>query len=141
MSLVAVASPSERLAGMLAKRPEVRVIDYTGSTRFGEQLEREATHAVVFTEKAGVNCVVIDSTDDYGAMLKNLAFTLSLYSGQMCTTTQNIYVPRDGIDTDAGHKTFDEVGDRSGRARSTNLLSRPRPSRRRARCDRLTTMS
>jgi phenylacetic acid degradation protein paaN len=43
-------------------------------------------------------------------MLQNLAFTLSLYSGQMCTTTQNIYIPGDGIETDAGHKTFAEVG-------------------------------
>jgi phenylacetic acid degradation protein paaN len=107
---LAVDGPDERLAGTLAKRPEVRVIDYTGSTTFGEQLEREASHAVVFTEKAGVNAVVIDSTDSYEAMLQNLAFTLSLYSGQMCTTTQNIYIPRAGIETDAGHKTFDELG-------------------------------
>ena len=28
----------------------------------------------------------------------------------MCTTTQNIYIPADGIETDAGHKTFAEVG-------------------------------
>jgi acyl-CoA reductase-like NAD-dependent aldehyde dehydrogenase len=42
-------------------------------------------------------------------MLKNLAFTLSLYSGQMCTTTQALIVPAGGIGTDEGHKTFDEV--------------------------------
>jgi phenylacetic acid degradation protein paaN len=42
-------------------------------------------------------------------MLQNLAFSLSLYSGQMCTTPQNLLIPRDGITTDAGHKTFDEV--------------------------------
>ena len=42
-------------------------------------------------------------------MLKNLAFTLSLYSGQMCTTTQDIFVPAGGIDTDEGHKSFDQV--------------------------------
>jgi phenylacetic acid degradation protein paaN len=107
---LAAEGPEQRLASALAIRPEVRIIDYTGSTSFGDWLEREARHAVVFTEKAGVNCVAIDSTDDYGGMLQNLAFTLSLYSGQMCTTTQNIYVPAEGIDTNAGHKTFDEVG-------------------------------
>jgi phenylacetic acid degradation protein paaN len=42
-------------------------------------------------------------------MLANLAFSLSLYSGQMCTTPQNLLIPRDGIRTDAGPKTFDEV--------------------------------
>lgn len=53
---------------------------------------------------------MIDSTDDYKGLLTNLAFTLSLYSGQMCTTTQNLYVPRDGIDTDDGRKSFEQVG-------------------------------
>jgi phenylacetic acid degradation protein paaN len=107
---LAVEAPDVRLASVLAKRPEVRVIDYTGSTSFGEWLEREAPQAAVFTEKAGVNCVVIDSTDDYSGMLQNLAFTLSLYSGQMCTTTQNVYVPREGIETDVGRKSFDAFG-------------------------------
>jgi phenylacetic acid degradation protein paaN len=113
---LAVEKPGGHLASDLAKRSEIRIIDYTGSTSFGEWLEREAPQAAVFTEKAGVNCVVIDSTDDYLGMLQNLAFTLSLYSGQMCTTTQNLYVPRAGIKTDAGHKSFDDVANDLGRA-------------------------
>src|SRR4051795_13288087 len=28
----------------------------------------------------------------------------------MCTTTQNIFVPAGGIETDEGHKSFEEVG-------------------------------
>lgn len=116
--LVALAAsrPDERLAAELALRPEVRIIDYTGSTEFGEWLEREAAQAVVFTEKAGVNTVLVDSTDDYAGMLSNLAFTLSLYSGQMCTTTQNLLLPRDGIETDQGHRSFDQVGEDLGAA-------------------------
>ncbi len=88
----------------------MKIVDYTGSSEFGEWLETNATQAIVFAEKAGVNSVVIDSTDDYKAMLDNLAFTLSLYSGQMCTTTQNLLVPRGGIETDQGHKSLDEIG-------------------------------
>jgi phenylacetic acid degradation protein paaN len=42
-------------------------------------------------------------------MLANLAFSLSLYSGQMCTTPQNLLIPRDGIDTDQGHRGYGEV--------------------------------
>jgi phenylacetic acid degradation protein paaN len=38
-----------------------------------------------------------------------VAFSLALYTGQMCTAPQNIYVPRDGIDTADGHLTFDQV--------------------------------
>ena len=97
------------LAKTLALRPEVRVIDYTGSTGFGVWLEKNATQAAVFTEKAGVNTVVVDSTDDYRGMLGNLAFSLSLYSGQMCTTPQNLLVPRKGIVADGEPKTVDEV--------------------------------
>jgi phenylacetic acid degradation protein paaN len=106
---LAVDRPGEGMAKTLAVRPEVRVIDYTGSTAFGDWLEANARQAQVFTEKAGVNTVVIDSTDDYRGMLSNLAFSLSLYSGQMCTTPQNLLIPRDGIDTDTGPRTYDEV--------------------------------
>jgi phenylacetic acid degradation protein paaN len=109
--LVALAAeaPDEGLAKVLAVRPEVRIVDYTGSTAFGDWLEANARQAQVYTEKAGVNTVVVDSTGDYRGMLSNLAFSLSLYSGQMCTTPQNLLIPRDGIETDAGHKGFDEV--------------------------------
>lgn len=110
-NLVALAAerPGEGIAKSLAVRPEIRIIDYTGSTTFGDWLEANARQAQVYTEKAGVNTVVVDSTDNYKGMLSNLAFSLSLYSGQMCTTPQNLLIPADGITTDAGHKTYDEV--------------------------------
>ncbi|BBA98772.1 putative dehydrogenase [Actinacidiphila reveromycinica] len=106
---LAVDRPGEGLAKTLALRPEIRIIDYTGSTSFGDWLESHARQAQVYTEKAGVNTVVIDSTDDYRGMLANLAFSLSLYSGQMCTTPQNLLIPRDGISTDQGPRGYDEV--------------------------------
>ncbi|MFD7492340.1 phenylacetic acid degradation protein PaaN [Streptomyces sp. NPDC059832] len=110
-NLVALAAerPGEGIAKTLALRPEIKIIDYTGSTAFGDWLETHARQAQVYTEKAGVNTIVLDSTDDYRGMLSNLAFSLSLYSGQMCTTPQNLLIPRDGITTDAGEKTYDEV--------------------------------
>ncbi|MFD3484608.1 phenylacetic acid degradation protein PaaN [Streptomyces sp. NPDC058665] len=110
-NLVALAAerPGEGIAKTLAVRPEIKIIDYTGSTAFGDWLETNARQAQVYTEKAGVNTVLVDSTDDYKGMLANLAFSLSLYSGQMCTTPQNLLIPRDGITTDAGPKSFDEV--------------------------------
>ncbi|MEB8342797.1 phenylacetic acid degradation protein PaaN [Streptomyces endophyticus] len=110
-NLVALAAerPGEGIAKTLAVRPEIRIIDYTGSTAFGDWLETNARQAQVYTEKSGVNTVVIDSTDNYKGMLTNLAFSLSLYSGQMCTTPQNLLVPREGITTDEGPKAYDEV--------------------------------
>ncbi|MFJ5041863.1 phenylacetic acid degradation protein PaaN [Streptomyces parvulus] len=110
-NLVALAAErdGEGIAKTLATRPEIRIIDYTGSTAFGDWLEANAGQAQVFTEKAGVNTVLVESTDDYRGMLANLAFSLSLYSGQMCTTPQNLLIPRDGIRTDQGPKSYDEV--------------------------------
>lgn len=93
----------------LALNPAVKSIDFTGGNAFGQWLIDHARQAQVYAELAGVNNVVIESTDSYKAMLRNLAFTLCLYSGQMCTTTQAILVPAGGIDTDQGHKPFDEV--------------------------------
>ena len=100
---------AEGIAKTLALRPEIRIIDYTGSTEFGDWLEANARQAQVYTEKAGVNTVIVHSTSDYKGMLSNLAFSLSLYSGQMCTTPQNLLVPREGISTDQGPKSYDEV--------------------------------
>ncbi|MFB8130122.1 MULTISPECIES: phenylacetic acid degradation protein PaaN [Streptomyces] len=110
-NLVALAAerPGEGIAKALAVRPEIRIIDYTGSTVFGDWLETHARQAQVYTEKAGVNTVIVESTDDYKGMLSNLAFSLSLYSGQMCTTPQNLLIPRDGIRTEEGTKSYDEV--------------------------------
>ncbi|MFI6595213.1 phenylacetic acid degradation protein PaaN [Nonomuraea sp. NPDC050536] len=100
---------------------QAQIIDFTGSTAFGDWLEANARHALVHTEKSGVNAIVVDSTDSYKGMLGNLAFSLSLYSGQMCTAPQNIFIPADGISTDEGHKTFDEVA--SGIAAAVRRLT------------------
>lgn len=107
-------SKGRPLAKKLVTRPEVRIVDYTGSSAFGSWIEEHAAArgAAVFTEKAGVNSVIIDSVDDLRGMANNLAFTLSLYSGQMCTTSQNIFIPRDGIEVGGPggeRKSFDEV--------------------------------
>jgi phenylacetic acid degradation protein paaN len=96
-------------AQKLALRPEVKLIDFTGSTANGEWLEKNARQAQVYTEKAGVNQIVVDSAADIKGVARNVAFSLALYTGQMCTAPQNIYVPRDGIDTAEGHLSFDQV--------------------------------
>ncbi len=106
---LAAEAPGEKLAAVLATRPEVKIVDFTGSTEFGDWLEDNARQASVYTEKAGVNTIVVDSTDDFAGMCRNIAFSLSLYSGQMCTTPQNLLVPSGGIATDEGHKSLDEV--------------------------------
>lgn len=93
----------------LVTDPAVAMVDFTGGPVFGSWLRENCRQADVYAELAGINCVVIDSTDDYAGLLRNLAFTLSLYAGQMCTTSQALLVAAGGIDTDQGHKSFDAL--------------------------------
>lgn len=99
----------------LAMRKEVKLIDFTGGSEFGNWLEDNARQARIYTEKAGVNSIVIDSCRSLKAVINNLTFSLCLYSGQMCTTPQNIYIPAAGIDTEDGHMSFDDVASALGK--------------------------
>jgi phenylacetic acid degradation protein paaN len=93
----------------LVKDKNVKIIDFTGSTSFGDWLEDNAPQANVYTEKAGVNCLIIDNFDDLKGMTRNMSMALSLYSSQMCTAPQNIFIPKDGITSNGEKKTFDEI--------------------------------
>jgi phenylacetic acid degradation protein paaN len=113
---LAAEDPADGLAKVLAVRPEVRLIDFTGGNAFGDWLEANARQATVFTEKAGINTVVVDSTDSFRSMCFNLAFSFALYTGQMCTAPQNVYLPASGISTDEGPKSVAEVAEGIGAA-------------------------
>lgn len=108
---IAIDSIEQPLTVSLAQRPEIQTIDYTGSSAFGNRLETmvAGTQKELFTEKAGVNCALIGEVENLDAVLDNIAFSLSLYSGQMCTTTQNIYIPKAGVITNDGTVSFDDV--------------------------------
>ncbi len=92
----------------LAEDTAVKLIDYTGGSAFGDYIE-SLEGKTVFTEKAGVNSVILDSVSDANAVFGNLAFAASLYSGQMCTAPQNIFVSAEGIKTAEGHLSYDDV--------------------------------
>ena len=92
----------------LAEDTAVKLIDYTGGSAFGDYIE--SLHGkTVFTEKAGVNSVILDSVADANAVFGNLAFAASLYSGQMCTAPQNIFVSAEGVKTAEGVLSYDDV--------------------------------
>src|SRR5690606_14064760 len=119
--LLAAHSASDDTAQALALNPAVKLIDFTGSTTNGNWLEEHARQAQVYTEKAGVNQAIIDSVDDFKGVARILAFAFALYSGQMSTAPQNVYVPRDGIKTADGHMSFDEVA--AGLAQAVDKLT------------------
>lgn len=105
---LAVDRKNEPNTKFLAEHPKVKLIDYTGGNAFGDYVE-SIPGKTVFTEKAGVNSVILDSTKDLKDTLGNLSFAVSLYSGQMCTAPQNFFVPESGVKTPDGVVPFDEV--------------------------------
>lgn len=108
--LVMLASDieSKPITKELAENSAVKIIDFTGSNAFGDYVE-SIPGKITFTEKAGVNSIIIDSVQDLKEMAQNVAFSICLYSGQMCTAPQNFYIPSEGIKNGEGHATFDEV--------------------------------
>ncbi|MCB9668936.1 MAG: phenylacetic acid degradation protein PaaN [Alphaproteobacteria bacterium] len=87
------------VARELVTHPDVRLVDFTGGQAFGTWIEQNARQARVYTETSGCNAVVLDGADDLDAVLAVVAEGLSLFSAQMCTAAQNLWVPetvRDG---------------------------------------------
>lgn len=108
--LVILAPDKEKhpITKQLAENSEVKIIDFTGSSTFGKYIE-SLPGKMTFCEMAGVNSIIIDSVADLQAVAQNVAFSVSLYSGQMCTAPQNFYVPKDGIKAGDKHLSFEEV--------------------------------
>lgn len=104
-----VDAPGQLIAKNLVMRPEVGIVDYTGGSVFGTWLETNVHHAEVYTEKAGVNSVIVDSVADPKGMVRNLSVSMTMYSGQMCTTPQNLFVPADGVPGPDGDLSYDDV--------------------------------
>lgn len=105
---LAVDTLANPITKELAEHKDVKLIDYTGGSAFGDYIE-SLPGKTVFTEKAGVNSVILESIQDAKAVFGNLAFSFSLYSGQMCTAPQNIFVPSGGIKTADGHLSYEDV--------------------------------
>ncbi len=96
------------IAKDLCENPAVKIIDYTGGAAFGEYVE-SLPGKTVFTEKTGVNSILLDSCPDLDKVAQNLAFSVSLYSGQMCTAPQNIFVPAAGVQVGDALVPYDDV--------------------------------
>jgi len=105
---LAVDTVAQPITKQLAEHKEVKLIDFTGSTSFGNYVEG-LDGKEVFTEKAGLNSVLLDSATDLKAVMQNLAFSVSLYSKQMCTAPQNIYISKEGVKTPDGIVSYDDA--------------------------------
>ena len=104
---LAVDTPDKPIAKELAEHKMVKLIDFTGNSEFGSYLE--SLPKAVFTEKTGVNSMILDSVENIDKVIQNITFSVALYSGQMCTAPQNFFIPEGGVKTPDGMLSFDEV--------------------------------
>ena len=110
-NLVTMAADTRQqpIAGRFLERADVGIVDFTGSQRFGSWLEQNIVKQKVYTETSGVNSIVIESTDNLDGMVDAIAHSLCLFSAQMCTSPQNVHLPRNGIETDQGKLNSDDI--------------------------------
>lgn len=104
---LAVDTPDAPVAKELAEHKMVKLVDFTGNSEFGSYLE--SLPKAVFTEKTGVNSMILDSVENIDKVIQNITFSVALYSGQMCTAPQNFFIPESGVKTPDGVLSFDEV--------------------------------
>ncbi len=100
---------AEPMAKALIARHDTAIIDFTGSAQFGAWIEQNAHGKLTFTETAGVNSVVLESTDNLKGLAQTLGSALCLFSKQMCTSPQNVYIPRSGLRVGDATWSFDET--------------------------------
>jgi phenylacetic acid degradation protein paaN len=93
----------------LLEHPDTAIVDFTGSPVFGQWIEKNCADKLVFTETAGCNSVVIESTDDLAGMASAIGHSLCQASAQMCTSVQNIHIPAQGIAHRGEPVSFDQV--------------------------------
>lgn len=104
---LAVDVPDAPIAKDLAENKKIKLVDFTGNSEFGSYLE--SLPKTVFTEKTGVNSIILDSVENLDKVIQNITFSVALYSGQMCTAPQNFFIPEGGVKTPEGVVSFDEV--------------------------------
>ena len=74
---LAVDTYDKMITKELAEHTDVKLIDFTGNSAFGSYLEA-LPGKTVFTEKTGVNSVILDSAEDIDKTAANLAFSASI---------------------------------------------------------------
>lgn len=104
---LAIDSYEGLISDYLAVNNATRIIDFYGSNEFGKFLEK-IPGKTIFSFKRGINPVLIQSIDNLEQTITNLAVSAVFYSGQRFDSYQNIFFPKEGVETDAGNITPDE---------------------------------
>jgi phenylacetic acid degradation protein paaN len=108
---LAVDTLEEPVAQRYVDDPAIGIVDFTGSPRYGTVLEQTVTGKLLFTETAGVNSVVLESVEDLTETARAIARSTALFSSQMCTSPQVVFVPQAGLEAGGRVVTVEAAAD------------------------------
>jgi betaine-aldehyde dehydrogenase len=91
----------ERVGDVLVEHPDVPVIAFTGSTAIGQRIMSLASKRIkrLHLELGGKDPFVIAPDADIETAVEAVAYAALINAGQVCTSTERVYVPRDMGDT------------------------------------------
>lgn len=83
----------------LVKHPDVPVVAFTGSTAVGQRIARLAADTMKRThlELGGKDAFVIGPDADIETAVEAVAYAALINTGQVCTSTERVYVPEDKL--------------------------------------------
>jgi len=94
----------ERVGDVLVEHPDVPVIAFTGSTAIGQRIATLAAKRVkrLHLELGGKDPFVIAPDADIETAVEAVAYAALINAGQVCTSTERVYVPQEMGETFAG---------------------------------------
>ncbi len=90
--VIQIVLTDNALAERMVTDDRLKILSFTGSDTVGWHLKKIAGRKKVFLEMGGNAGVVIDRSADLHRAAKKLAYGSFLYAGQICISTQRIYV-------------------------------------------------
>ncbi len=99
-----ITGRGNRLGDILVEHPDVPVIAFTGSTGVGQHIATLAAPRIkrLHLELGGKDPFVIAPDADLETAVEAVAYAALINAGQVCTSTERVYVPREMGDTFAG---------------------------------------
>ncbi len=93
--IIQIVLTDNLLAERMVTDDRLKILSFTGSDTVGWYLKRMAGRKKVFLEMGGNAAALIDDSADLHRAAKKLAYGSFLYAGQICISTQRIYVVKD----------------------------------------------
>jgi betaine-aldehyde dehydrogenase len=93
-----------QVGDVLVEHPDVPVIAFTGSTEIGQHIARLAAKRIkrLHLELGGKDPFVIAPDADVETAVEAVAYAALINAGQVCTSTERVYIPQEMGETFAG---------------------------------------